>query len=134
MAGRNPRSLVQRDESAHAVLQDAVDAGYLDTDREYDVPGIASHRAANEARLSVNRGAPHLGVAVACWVTDNDGNSCYKDCQDGSAAHGVRFKVFSKNKARTHVVRQSGGDPAKLRYNPFAKAAGPIVDENGKRL
>jgi hypothetical protein len=134
MAGRNPQAMRQRDESAHQIVLGALDAGLLDSGREDDVPGMAGHAAANNARLAVNRAAGHLGVSVACWVTDSDGNPCYKGCQDASAVHGIRYRIHSKAKARDHIVSNSGGDPANLRFNPFAKAAGPVVDDYGRRL
>ncbi len=71
-----------RDESAHPVVEDAIDKGYLDTGRIYPIPGFTTHQAANEGRLSINRAGQHLGVSVSGWVTDQAGERCYQGCQD----------------------------------------------------
>lgn len=134
MAGRHPAAMRQRDESAHPVVEDAIERGYIDTERIYQIPGFASHQAANEGRLSINRAGGHLGVSAASWVTDQDGQACHQSCQDPQAPHGVYFRLWSKDSARQHVYRQSGGDPANLKYNPFAKKTGPVVDDSGRRL
>jgi hypothetical protein len=123
-----------RDESAHGVVTDAINQGYIGTDRPYPIRGIQGHEAANQARLSINRAGRHLGVSIACWVVDNDGEGCWKDCQDPQAPHGVFFRLHSKNQARGHVVASTGGDPAKLKYNPFKRGTGPLVDESGQRF
>ena len=124
----------QRDERAHGVVNDALAKGFLDTGAIYPVDGIASHDAANEARLSVNRAGQHLGMSTPCWVVDQDGQHCPKGCQRPDSPHGIRFRIHSKDSARKHVYRQTAGDPSKLRYNPFARAAGPVVDDYGRRL
>lgn len=108
-----------RDERAHGVIQDAIDRGMLDSGRPYVVPGLPNHDAANEARRSIARGLTHFGLASSAWVTDADGNQCWKDCKDPSAPHGAAFELHSKNKARAYVVGQTGGDPAKLKFNPY---------------
>lgn len=123
-----------RDESAHAVIQDALDKGYLDTGTEYPIRGFASHEVANRARLSVQRGQAHLGFGMAARVVDEAGMPCWKDCQDPAAPHGVTFKLWSKNGARAHVFRQSQGDPQNLKYNPWKKAQPRLIDDQGKRL
>lgn len=134
MAGRHPRGMTPRDERAHGVLQDALDTGYLDTGAIYQIDNLESHEAANEARLSVNRGGHHLNVSTPCWVVDQVGEPCYKSCKDPDAPHGVRFKLHGKDAARRHVVEQTGGDPSKLKYNPFAKGQGPVLDDAGGRV
>lgn len=123
-----------RDERAHPVVNDALDRGYLDTGREYPVDGIASHDAANEARLSVKNAATHLGVSEACWVVDGAGNPCGADCQAPGTPHGIRFRLHNKNAARAYITRQSGGDPSKLKYNPFQRGEPRRIDDNGQRL
>ena len=123
-----------RDERAHPVINDALDKGYLDTGAEYPIDGMNSHDSANEARKSVRLAAQHLNVSAAAWVVDQDGNPCFKACADPQAPHGIRFRIHSKDAAREHVVRQSGGDPAKLKYNPFARGQGPVVDDSGRRI
>jgi hypothetical protein len=89
---------------------------------------------ANEVRLSVGRAATHLGVSDACWVVDQAGNPCQRDCQAPGAPHGIRLRLHSKNAAREYVTRQSGGDPANLRYNPFQRGEPRRVDDNGRLL
>jgi len=138
MAGRHPAAMRKRDERAHAVIKDALNQGYLDTGTPYVVPGFGSHDAANEGRKSVKVGGDHLGFSTAAWVTDQDGNPCwigskpgYKECTDPGAPHAVRFRIHSKDKGREHVVRESGGDPSKLKYNPFQRAEGRLVDDSG---
>lgn len=123
-----------RDERAHPVVKDALDKGYLDTGADYRIPGFGSHDAANEARLSVQRAQAHLGFGMAARVTDQDGMPCWKDCRDPSAPHEVTFKLWSKDKARGHVFRESGGDPANLKYNPWKRGEKRAVDDSGRRL
>lgn len=104
------------------MVEDALDRGHLESGDTYVVPNMASHRIANEARLSVNRAARRRNLSPSAWVTDQDGQSCYKDCQDPDAPHGVRFRLFAKNQARAHIFQQTGGDPANLKYNPWKSA------------
>ena len=85
----------------------------------FTIPGLASHDVANDGRLSVNRAARRRNLSPGAWVADQDGNPCYQDCQDPGAPHLVKFRLWSKNTARTHIFRQTGGDPAKLKYNPW---------------
>jgi hypothetical protein len=120
MAGRYPHAAGGRDERAHDVIQDAVDKGYLDTGRKYIVPGLPSHEAANQARMSITRGLHHFGLSPAAWVTDADGNQCGKGCSTPDAPHGAGFELHSKDSARKYIVRQTGGDPSKLKFNPYA--------------
>jgi hypothetical protein len=134
MTGRHPKALRPRDERAHPVVKDAHDKGYLDTGRDYHIPGMASHDAANEARLSVQRAQTHLGFGMAARVVDGDGMPCWKDCQDPNAPHGVTFKLWSKEGARGHVFHQSQGDPGNLKYNPWKRGERAIVDPQGRRV
>jgi hypothetical protein len=131
MARRYPHAAGPRDESAHGVIQDAVDKGYLDTGRKYYVGNLASHDIANEARKSITRGLAHFGLAPTAWVTDKDGNPCWKDCKAPDAPHGAGFELHSKNAARKYVVAATGGDPSKLRYNPFTPPRAGRFDDNG---
>ena len=123
-----------RDESAHPLIEHALAQGYLDTGAVYTVSGLTGHAAANQARLSLNRGGHHLNVATPSWVIDEAGQECYRACQDPQAPHGLRFRLYSKNSAREHVLRQSGGDPAKLKYNPFTRGQGAVVDDSGRAV
>lgn len=123
-----------RDERAHGVLRDAIARGYIASGEVYVLPLLPGHDLANEARLSVNRGARHLGAGVAAWVTDAAGVNCWRECADALAPHGVRFRLFAKTAARRYVNGVAQGDPANLRYNPYARHARPIVDENGNPM
>jgi hypothetical protein len=127
----HPNRMQSRDERAHKVIQDAVDKGYLDSGRPYIIPGLASHDIANEVRQSLTRGLHHFGLAPAAWVTDGDGEQCWKSCKDPGAPHGAGFELHSKNAARKHVVRETGGDPAKLKFNPHASRRQGRFDDSG---
>jgi hypothetical protein len=113
------RPVQQADTRADPVVADALDRGYLDSGAVYAIPGFPSHDTANEGRLSVNRSARRQNLSPGAWVTDNDGEPCYKQCQDPAAPHQVHFRLWSKDQARTHVFRQSGGDPQNLKFNPW---------------
>jgi hypothetical protein len=132
MAGRHPNRMRPRDESAHPVVQDAIDRGYLVSGEKYHVPGLMTHDIANTARLSVGRALEHFGLSRAAWVTDADGNPCFRDCKDPSAPHGVGFQLYTKDGARAHVVRESGGDPAKLKFNPHMPRKTGRFSDDGK--
>ena len=134
MTGRHPKALRPRDESAHPVIEKALDEGYLDTGADYYVPGFTSHDAANQARLAVQRGQAHLGFGMAARVVDDRAVPCWKDCQDPSAPHGVTFKLWSKEGARQHVFRQSQGKPENLKYNPWKRGQRALVDDQGNRV
>lgn len=123
-----------RDERAHPVVQDALDKGHLDTGADYHVPGLPSHEVANQTRISINRALGHFGMSPASRVVDQQGQACFKSCQDPDAPHGVTFRLWSKDGARQHVIHQSGGNPENLKYNPFAKQSGRVVDDAGNRI
>ena len=130
MAARHPHVNPNRDERAHGVIQDAIDKGYLDTGRKYYVGDLPSHEVANESRKAITRGLAHFNLAPTSWVTDKDGSPCWKDCKDPEGPHGTGFELHSKNAARKFIVEKTGGDPAKLRYNPFAQApTGRFTDD-----
>jgi hypothetical protein len=132
MSGRHPKAMIQADKRADPVIEDALDKGYLDTDAAYDVPGLASHAIANDARLSVTRAARRANLSPAAWVADEAGNPCYKGCPAPDSPHMVRFKLWSKDKARGHVFQQSGGDPANLRYNPWTAGRNRRYSDSGE--
>jgi hypothetical protein len=132
MAARYPHAARDRDDRAHGVIQDAIDKGYMDSGRPYIVPGLPSHEVANQTRQSITRGLHHFGVAPAAWVTDADGNQCGKACQAPDAPHGAGFELHSKNAARKYIVQQTGGDPAKLKFNPFAPPRPGRFDDDGQ--
>lgn len=120
MAGRYPHASKTRDERAHGVIQDAIDKGYLDSGRKYLITGLPGHDAANDARVSITRGLKHFNLSPSAWVTDGDGNQCFRDCKDPSAPHGAGFELHSKTAAKRYLVEQTGGDPSKLKFNPYA--------------
>lgn len=120
-----------RDETAHPVVQDAIDKGHLVSGERYHVPGLASHDIANKARLSVGRALEHFGLSRTAWVTDADGEPCYRDCKDPAAPHGVGFHLYTKDGSRAHVVRETGGDPAKLKFNPHMRRQQGRFSANG---
>jgi hypothetical protein len=131
MARRYPHAARPRDESAHEVIQDAIDRGLLDTGRKSFVGNLNGHEVANAARKSLTRGLGHFNLAPTAWVTDEAGEPCWTDCKDPNALHGAGFELHSKNAARRHIVESTGGDPAKLRYNPFAPARPARFDDDG---
>ena len=132
--GRHPNALLQRETRGHGVVRDAIERGFIDSGQEYMIPPAGTHEQANAARKWINSAADHYGVSAAAWVTDQDGMQCYKACQGPELPHGIRFKLWSKDEARKHVVRQSGGNPANLKYNPFRRAEQRLVDDSGQRI
>jgi hypothetical protein len=134
MASRHPHVNPSRDERAHGVIQDAIDKGYLDTGKKYYVGDLPSHEVANESRKAITRGLGHFNLAPTAWVTDEAGNPCWKGCKDPAGPHGAGFELHSKNQARKYIVEKTGGDPAKLRYNPFAPAVSGRFDDDGTWL
>jgi hypothetical protein len=137
MTGVHPARLQKRNEKAHGVIKDAIARGHLQSGETYVVRGITgadAHANAFKALQAVRSGAGHLGVSVAVWVTEDSGDQCWKSCKDASAPHGVSFRIFPKNAGRRHVVESTGGDPSKLKYSPFARQSGPVVDDNGRPI
>lgn len=131
MTGRNVITR-PRDERGHPVVKDAIERGFVHTGDVYtDIGDLPSHDIANTSRRLIKNAGQHLGVSVAAWVADADGQPCYRNCADPSAPHKVLFRVFTKNSGRAKVVEDTGGDPAKLRYNPFKRAAPRILDDDG---
>ncbi|HEY1706407.1 MAG TPA: hypothetical protein VGG75_42585 [Trebonia sp.] len=121
MRKTHPAAWQERDERAHAIVQDAVDKGYEDSGAKYHVPNLKNHDTANETRKIVARALEHFGYPRAAWVTDKDGTPCYRGCKDPDAPHGVGFQLHSKTKARAYVVGTTGGDPSKLKWNPHSR-------------
>ena len=124
MPGRHPAAMRPRDERGHPVLQDAIDHGYLESPEYYTVPGFTSWEAANEGRKAVNNAARHLQVSCSARQRED-----ILAAADGTFT--LRFRIFPKNQGRRHVLQATGGDPANLAYNPFARAQGPGAGENG---
>jgi len=132
MANRYPHAARERDTRAHDVIQDAIDRGYLDSGQKYFIPGLPTHAAAREAQQSILRGLRYFNLAPSAWVTDEAGNQCHRDCADPSAPHGAGFELHSKDAAKKYLVDQTGGDPAKLRYNPYAPRRQGHFSDNGQ--
>jgi len=118
-AGRHPFKATPRDTRAHKLIEWYLGEYGTDSQHEHTVK-IRAHDNANEARLSVRRGASHYGVSAAAWVC-RDGEQCAGDCPDPDAVHDLTFSLHSKGEARRHVARQAGGNSGNLKYNPFAK-------------
>lgn len=127
----HPNKLVKHDDSAHPVVQDAIDKGYMASGANYYVQGLRDHATANQARLSVGRALTFFGLSRTAWVTDADGTPCYKACQDAAAPHGVGFRLISRDAGRRYVAEQSGGDPSKLKYNPYMPRRRPRFNDDG---
>lgn len=135
MSHRNKTAATRPDERAHPVVKDAINRGYVLTGDVYtDIGTVPGHDVANQGRRLVRQAGEHLGVSVAAWVTDADGNQCYRSCKDPDAPHSVHFRLFTKNSARQKVAQDTGGDPSKLKYNPFMRAERRILDDHGKRI
>lgn len=133
MAGRHPAALRPADHRADPVIEDAVAKGYLESGLVYAIPGFKTHNAAVEGRLSVTRSAKRQNLSAACWVADQDGTQCYKDCADPRAPHQVHFRLWTKESARAHIFRQTGGDPANLKYNPWTQHRTRRFGDDGSR-
>ena len=127
MAGRHPQGMRARDESAHPVVQHAIDQGYVGTGRPYVIKGFTSKEAAERGRRSVNNAARHMGVSCSSRQ-----NQDVHEAADGTFE--VHFRLFTKASARQHITQATGGDPTKLAYNPFRRAAGPVMDDQGRRV
>jgi hypothetical protein len=121
MPNRNPNRVRARDERGHAVVQHAVDLGYEASGEEYLVSPLPNHNVANESRLVISRALEHFGYPRSARVVDADGNPCFKECKDPQASHGVTFRLFGKDGARTYTFRQARGNPASLKYNPYRR-------------
>lgn len=120
MPGGHPNARHPADTRADPVIAKMIEDGYLGTGEPYDIP-MPSHDAANEGRLSVNRSARRQNLSPAAWVADETGERCYKDCTNPQGPHYLRVKLWAKDAARTHIFRATGGDPAKLKYNPWQR-------------
>lgn len=135
MPGRHPNARHKADTSADPIIALAIERGYLNQDVPFDVP-MPNHEAANKGRLSVNRSARRQNLSPAAWVAGEDGEPCNpakSPCPDPEAPHYVRFRLWAKDAGRVHVFRQSGGDPANLKYNPWARK-GPRYDDTGQQV
>lgn len=131
MPGGHPNARHPADTTADPVIAHAIQAGYLDSGNPFDIP-MPDHESANRGRLSVNRSARRQNLSPGAWVAGSDGEPCKPPCPDPGAPHYTRFRLWSKNAGRTHVFRESGGDPAKLKYNPWTSHKRQRYDDSGK--
>jgi hypothetical protein len=122
---RHPFKQTPRDTRAHTLIEHHLNRYGLNTGDEtavrFEQDGYDNHAAANQGRLSIRRGARHYDVSAAARVTDQDGQQCVYDCADPAAPHALVFSLWSKDHGRAHVFRQSGGDPAALKYVPYGR-------------
>lgn len=121
MPNRNPNRIRARDERGHPLIRDAIGRGYEASGDDYPVGPFPGHDIANESRLVIGRALEHFGYPRAARVVDRDGQPCHGDCADPAAPHSVTFRLFAKHAARAHTLRETGGDPANLKYNPFRR-------------
>jgi hypothetical protein len=134
MTGGHPNARHPADTRADPLIEYAIANGYLNSDESVYVP-MPSHEAANQGRLSVNRSIRRQNLGGGARVEDKDGQPCNplkNPCQDESAPHYTSFRIWSKERTRTHVFRATGGDPAKLKYNPWRRK-GVKYDDSGRR-
>ena len=120
MPGGHPNARHPADTRADPIVAKLVADGYLNSGEAFDIP-MPTHDAANEGRLSFNRSARRQNLSPGAWVADQAGEPCRHDCADPEAPHYLRVKLWAKDKGRGHIFRQSGGDPGKLKYNPWAR-------------
>lgn len=128
MPGGHPNARHPADTSADPVIAKMIEAGYLGSDTPFDIP-MQDHDSANRGRLSVNRSARRQNLSPGAWVADEAGEPCYPPCAAPEAPHYLRVKLWAKKDARTHIFRQTGGDPAKLKYNPWARQGNRYGDD-----
>lgn len=133
MSGIHPKSMRQADTTADPFVEHALNQGYLDSDAAYDMPGAPGHEAAVKAMHSVCRSVRRRNLSPAAWIADESGIPCAEGaCADPDASHMVRFKLWSKDKARGHVFRESAGDPGNLKYNPWAAGRNRHYSDSGE--
>ena len=121
MPNRNPNRTKARDERGHPVVEDAIKRGHEASGAEYHIGPVPSHDAADEGRRIVSRALEHYGYPRAARVVDQDGNPCWKDCQDPNAPHSITFRLFRKSGARDFTFRAANGNPDNLKYNPYRR-------------
>ena len=121
MPSRHPFKQTPRDTRAHGIIEWYLGEHGADSGYEHTTPAAGGHDAANEGRLCIRRGARHFGLSAAAWVIGPDGQPCVYDCQDPQAPHALVFSLHSKERGRAYVGRETGGDPARLKYNPYAR-------------
>ena len=132
--GRGP--LIKADTRADPIIEDALAKNYLESDEAYSL-AMPSHELANTARRLIGNAARRRNLSAPAWVTDQDGQQCLDGwkgappCADPEAPHYMQFKLWSKDKGRTHVFRATGGDPANLKYNPWQRNRTRRYDDSG---
>lgn len=138
MPGLHPNRMREPDRRADPVVEDALKRGFMDSGTAYEIPGFPTHDAAAEGMRCLHRSAKRMNVGMAAWVCDDQGEQCWQKgrpvseyCYDPQGVHRVHFRIWSKNSARAHVLEQSGGDPANLRYNPWERKQKTRVSDDG---
>ena len=130
MPGGHPNARHPADTSADPVIAKMIELGYLGSGNPFDIP-MQDHNSANRGRLAVNRSARRQNLSPGAWVADETGEACRPPCAAPGAPHYLRVKLWAKTEGRTHIFRQTGGDPAKLKYNPWARK-GPRYRDDGQ--
>lgn len=131
MPGGHPNARHPADTSADPVIAKMIEAGYLGSGEPFDIP-MPDHDSANRGRLSVNRSARRQNLSPGAWVADEAGEPCRPPCAAPEGPHYLRVKLWPKSEARAHIFRQTGGDPARLKYNPWARGNARFTD-SGER-
>lgn len=126
MKARNPGAWRERDERAHPVVKDAIERGYVGSGQPYVIRGFKTRQAAEQGRLAVNSAARHLGVSCSSRRGEHVIDS-------GNGTFELHFRLFTKNSGRQHIATTTGGDPSKLAYNPYKRAAPRVLDDDGRR-
>lgn len=130
MPGGHPNARHPADTRADPIVAKMVADGYLNTGESFDIP-MPTHDAANEGRLSFNRSARRQNLSPGAWVAGEDGEPCNaakNPCPDPDGPHYLRAKLWHKDRGRGHIFRESGGDPAKLKYNPWDRKTRKFSD------
>jgi hypothetical protein len=133
MPPRHPFKQTPRDTRCDPVIEWYLNTYGLDSGTECR-DTFQGHDAADDIRLSLRRAGNHYGVSVAAWVTNQDGESCWEDCQDPASPHITHFKVHSKEHGRAHVADQ-GNQPGGIgnwRYNPYLRGQARHEQRRGR--
>jgi len=121
MPNRQPFKGGPRDERAHPLIENYLDIHGINSGvyAPLAMPGAKDRQrgvydnpvAAINDRRSMYRGAKHFRLSAHVIVGDGP--------DEGTGI--LTFALFDKDVGRRHVFQQSGGDPARLAYNPYSK-------------
>lgn len=135
--GRRP--LIKADTRADPLIEDAIGKGYIGAEEPYTIGApFPGHDMANTVRKLVHAAIRRRNLSGGVWVADETGEQCLDGwkgappCADKESPHYVKFKLWGKDAARVHVYRQSGGDPANLKYNPWNQGKTQKYDDAGQ--